>query len=450
MAVRRLGHKLSEAIQSFWDVLEAAYYGRFNLHEDGASPVSQLLKVGTALTIAMSASIFTSAIALPLVLPVVICWCMVAPCTGRPARRVQSFFETCAAGSLIPFVCLWCSSVAVFRVARLLSHSAPKSVFRSWAAVSRKIKKAIHPDRPSGDEVVLPMYRSYRPSHQQISTADAPEVSRNTPATKAVANVLLRHGTGRPRTFRFLDLPPELRNAVYRQALNPYGMLFCAPTVLLRANNQFKNAMSLLRTCHQIRTEASTYLYNSTVFHVWTRYPFYRNIDPLFTNKIRELHLVTFSNSRGFNGLHRILHWDLRRMQQLRNLTIICRDTDLLKHGELIQESLRTLKETCCRALGRVAIVVLIPKQATTVQLNLTREQLRSRLAYAQPAWGRKSRLSVALDIRVKSSKYIGYVAELAAQGCPRRPLQLELHPKQSKLRHYSSDWVQIREIYDG
>jgi hypothetical protein len=86
MAVRQLSRKLSEAIQSFWDVLESAYYGRFSLHEDGASPISQLFKVGTALSIAMSASILTSAIALPLVLPVVIFWCLVAPCTGRPAR----------------------------------------------------------------------------------------------------------------------------------------------------------------------------------------------------------------------------------------------------------------------------------------------------------------------------------------------------------------------------
>jgi hypothetical protein len=429
MAVRQLSHKLSEAIQSFWDVLEAAYYGRFTLHEEGSSPVSQLLKVGTALTIAMSASVFTSAIALPLVLPVVICWCMVAPCTGRPARRVQSFFETCAAGSLIPFVCLWCTSVALFRVVRLLGHSAPKSLFRSWASVSRKVEKTLHPARPSSDDVLLPMYRTYRPDHVQNNTTSSPQNITATQPTKPPSNILVRHGIRRPRTFRFLELPPELRNAVYRQVLEPYNYLVCMPTALLRANKQFRNAMSLLRTCHQIRQEASTYFYNSTVFQVWTRYPFYRNIDPLITNKIRELHLFTFSNSRGFNGLRRVLYWDLRRMQQLRNLTIACRDTDLLKHGELIQESLKSLKETYCRDLGRVAIVVLIPKRATPVQVNSTREQLRSRLAYAQSAWGRKSRLSVTVDIRVKSSKYTGYVAELAAHGCPRRPLRSELHP---------------------
>jgi hypothetical protein len=128
------------------------------------------------------------------------------------------------------------------------------------------------------------------------------------------------------------------------------------------------------------------------------------------------------------NGLPRVLYWDLRRMQQLRNLTITCRDTDLTKHGELIQGSFRSLKETYCRDLGRVAIVVLIPKRATTVQVNATREQLRSRLAHAQSAWGRKSRLSVTLDIRVKSSKYNRYVAELTAHGYVRRSLRPELH----------------------
>ena len=429
MAFRQISHKLGEAIQSFWDVLEAAYYGRFSLHEDGASAISQLFKVGTALTIAMSASVLTSAIALPLVLPVVVCWCVVAPCTGRPARRVQSFFETCTAGSLIPFVCLWCTSVALFRVVKLLSHSVPKSLFRSWASVSRKIEKTFHPARSPSDDVVLPFYRTHVPTRVEATIPTSPDAVTLTQSAKPPSNMLVRYAINRPRTFRFLDLPPELRNAVYRRALDPYKRLVCIPTRLLRANKQFNNAMSLLRTCHQIRHEASTYFYNTTVFHIWTRYPFYRNIDPLMTSKIREVHLVTFSNSHGFNGLTRVLYWDLRRMQQLRNLTITCRDADLLKHGELIQGSLKTMKETYCRQLGRVAIVVLIPKPATPGQVNSTREQLRSRLAYAQSAWGRKSRLSVTLDKRVTSSKYTTFVAELAAHGCPRRPSRSELHP---------------------
>jgi hypothetical protein len=427
MAMRAMATKMGEAVQSFWDVLEAAYYGRFSLHEDGASPMSQLLKVGTALTIAMSASVLTSAIALPLVIPVIICWCLVAPCTGRPARRIQSFFETCAAGSLIPFVCLWCTSVALFRVAKLLSRSAPKSVFRSWASVNRKIEKTFHRTYPSSEGVILPIYRPHRPVPVGSTPANSSEIVLANEATKNRPAILVRCGIRRPRTFRFLDLPPELRNAVYRQALDPYKMLVCVPTRLLRANAQFNNAMSLLRTCRQIRHEASTYFYNSTVFHVFTRYPFYRNIDPVITSKMRELHLVTFSNSRGFNGLARILYWDLRRMPLLRYLTITCRDADLIKDGELIQNSLKTMKETYCRQLGRAVIVVLIPKRATAGQVNATREQLRSRLAYAQPAWGPRSHLSATLDTRVKSSKYTAYVAELTAHGCKRGPLRSEI-----------------------
>src|SRR5271163_458423 len=175
MAMRAMATKMGEAVQSFWDVLEAAYYGRFSLHEDGASPISQLLKVGTALTIAMSASVLTSAIALPLVVPVIICWCLVAPCTGRPARRIQSFFETCAAGSLIPFVCLWCTSVALFRVVRLLGRSAPKSIFRFWASVSRKIDKTFHPAPSSSNDFVLPVYRTDRPTHVQTTITSSPD-----------------------------------------------------------------------------------------------------------------------------------------------------------------------------------------------------------------------------------------------------------------------------------
>ena len=429
MAVRQLSHKLGEALQSFWDVLEAAYYGRFSLHEDGASPISQLFKVGTSLTIAMAASLVASAIALPLVLPVIVCWCIVAPCTGRPVRRLQGFFETCAAGSLIPFVCLWCTIVALYRVARLLGHTVPKSVFRSWASLTRKIEKTLHPARSHNDDFVLPLHRTQAPVPVEAATQSPPETVTAIQSAKTPSNMLVRYATNRPRAFRFLDLPPELRNSVYRQALNPYKLLFCVPTRSLRANKQFTNAMSLLRTCHQIRHEASTYFYNTTVFHIWTRYPFYRNIDPLMTNKIRDVHLITFSNSRGFNGLTRVLCWDLRRMPQLRNVTITCRDADLLKHGELMQQSLKMMKETYCLQLGRVAIAVLIPRRATAGQVNSTREQLRSRLGYAQSAWGRKSRMSVTWDKRVKSSKYTAYVGELAAHGWPCRAVRSEIHP---------------------
>src|SRR5271156_5039444 len=219
MAMRAMATKMGEAVQSFWDVLEAAYYGRFSLHEDGASPISQLLKVGTALTIAMSASVLTSAIALPLVVPVIICWCLVAPCTGRPARRIQSFFETCAAGSLIPFVCLWCTSVALFRVVKLLARSAPKSIFRSWASVNRRIEKTFHRTYPSSEDAILPIYRPHRPIPVESTIISTNE------STKRPSDLLVHCGIRRPRTFPFLDLPPELRNAVYRRTLDPYKML---------------------------------------------------------------------------------------------------------------------------------------------------------------------------------------------------------------------------------
>lgn len=396
--------KLGEAVQSFWDVLEAAYYGRFSLHQNGCSPSSQLFRVTIALSIAMTASILTSVIVLPLVLPVILSWCMVAPCSGRVARKIQSFFETAAAGSLIPFVCLYCTGVASFRVMRLLSHSTPKSVYRFYTKVERRIRKWFRNPQQADVIVDLPLYRTnaVTPFKNGVNTSHVGVTTpRSIPPPSKIALYRKRHS----RAFRFLDLPPELRMAVYYQAFRPYRQLVCLPTRLLRANREFKNATSLLRTCRQIRYEASTYLFGRSTFYVFTRYPFYRNIDPQLTTHIRDMHVVTCSNSRGYNGLNRVLYWDLRRMRQLRRITISLRDTDLLRHGELIGNALRNLKQINCLNLVLVTIIVMFPPSISLQHGRHVKEQLLSWLDHAKVVWPSRSWTFAALDPLGKEGK---------------------------------------------
>ena len=456
MVLRNALEKLGEAVQSFWDILEAAYYGRFNLHDDGASPSSQLLKVGVALTIAMSASILTSAIALPLVMPVILCWCMFAPCTGRAARSTQNFLETCAAGILIPFVCLFCTSVALFKVTRLLSHSTPKSVYRLYGGLDRKVRNVFDRSAKSDHGTVLPIYHmnnTVLTSHnttlannvtapnsnivRAISDATEPasdvkvpfdDKSITVPATDATSKrmtsplriVAFRHR--RSRAFQFLDLPPELRIRIYQKTFEPYRELRCSPTRLLRANRDFRHAMSLLRTCHQIREEATTYLLRSTNFVVQSRYPFYRNIDPLLTDKIRQLCLEITSNSRGLSGVHRIFYWDLRRMTQIRILTIKMRDVDLIKHGELIGSALGDLRRTCCQRLMVVKVEVSLqrPRHNNTQPGRHVKDLLGSCLDRAKADWPLGSWKSVDLDPLWQVSKKPLCVGRLAVKctGC--------------------------------
>ncbi len=457
MVLRNALEKLGEAVQSFWDILEAAYYGRFNLHEDGASPSSQLLKVGTALTIAMSASVLTSAIALPLVMPVILCWCMVAPCIGRPARTVQSFFETCAAGILIPFVCLFCTSVALFKVTRLLGHSTPKSFYRIYGRLDRKVRQCFDRSTKSDDGTILPIYNTSNtvltsnaitPANnvtapignvkesisnvaEPVNNAKRPvdKTKINSPASDATSNqmrsslpILAPFRNKRSRPFPFLELPLELRINVYQKAFEPYRELRCSPTRLLRANGEFRNAMSLLRTCHQIREEASKYLFRSTNFIVQSRYPFYRNIDPVLIGKIRDMCLEISSNSRGLSGVHRILYWDLRRMTQIRRLTIKMRDVDMIKHGELIGSALGDLRRTYCQRLliATVEVSLQRPRHNNTQPGRHVKDLLGSCLDRAKADWPLGSWRSVELDPLWQVSKKPLCIGRLAVKrtGC--------------------------------
>ena len=65
--------------------------------------------------------------------------------------------------------------------------------------------------------------------------------------------------------FRFLDLPPELRIQIYSLTLpkrvrvrpvGPYAWIM----------NVYRDALALLRTCHQIRNEARPLLFSNSKF----------------------------------------------------------------------------------------------------------------------------------------------------------------------------------------
>ena len=67
--------------------------------------------------------------------------------------------------------------------------------------------------------------------------------------------------------FRFLDLPPELRIQVYKLTL-PKKVRVKPLAPYAWKVNKYMDVLALLRTCHQIRTEARPLLFSNSAFHI--------------------------------------------------------------------------------------------------------------------------------------------------------------------------------------
>ncbi|OAL42815.1 hypothetical protein IQ07DRAFT_667264 [Pyrenochaeta sp. DS3sAY3a] len=109
-----------------------------------------------------------------------------------------------------------------------------------------------------------------------------------------------------------LSLPAELRNQIWKHTLG--GTVFevyCWPSydtrkIASRILNRQKNFLSLLRTFHQIYSEARLFPFNSNAFRIKSE-----DGIPAFLNKfeasereaIAELHLVTLGAARMVEGL---------------------------------------------------------------------------------------------------------------------------------------------------
>ncbi|KAH7086028.1 hypothetical protein BKA63DRAFT_485904 [Paraphoma chrysanthemicola] len=81
----------------------------------------------------------------------------------------------------------------------------------------------------------------------------------------------LRNDLTKPQHFRFLDLPAELRNAVYKELLAVGNMVFqsgCAAS----SDNQ-KPQLALLRACKRIHAEPEPVYLTKNLFHLPTNWP---------------------------------------------------------------------------------------------------------------------------------------------------------------------------------
>lgn len=122
-----------------------------------------------------------------------------------------------------------------------------------------------------------------------------------------------------PKPSKLLYIPVEIREIIVRMSVVHYDVLDCRPTILLRPRKQFRDAMALIRTCHQLYREGRPIVLACTLFHVWTRSPFYRQLQAAAWNELTMIHLAAQLNSQHTSRLVAAIR-DLNHMNRLREV----------------------------------------------------------------------------------------------------------------------------------
>ncbi|KAF2128032.1 hypothetical protein P153DRAFT_397911 [Dothidotthia symphoricarpi CBS 119687] len=142
---------------------------------------------------------------------------------------------------------------------------------------------------------ILPCQKSHN-SYSPISTVEippTPSTPKNTssPLQPLQTTALSPANDNAPPCFRFLDLPPELRNMVYKE-LMAVGKVFYTPDDYdIRNGSRFRDydlfpkpELQLLRVCKQVHEEAESVYLSSNLFVLpieWQRcHPFVKTRRP--------------------------------------------------------------------------------------------------------------------------------------------------------------------------
>ena len=271
----------------------------------------------------------------------------------------------------------------------MVFHSLGKWVLRSYVY---KIQRPYKARKPKQTDIILPLHIIQRPK----------------------------------KAFHFLALPAEVRDEIYHTTLKRSDVVDCTPTRLLKANRQYRTATALFQTCRQVRREGYHYFFGSTLFRILARYPFYRNIDPSMLEYIREVNLITQSNSRGFSGLYAVIKYDLRRMKQLRALYLSLAHADWLKWQRLISGAFANLKQE----LNDLSLVSLSVRARSSSNTSM-RASLSSCLEDARKEWPASSKKKVESEMPKGSPHHVIWHGSLALQ---------DYVPPQHKVKNQNFD----------
>lgn len=167
---------------------------------------------------------------------------------------------------------------------------------------------------------------------------------------------------GQPqRLSTLLQIPAEIREIMIRMSVVHYDVLDCRPTILLRPRKQFRDAMALIRTCRQLYREGRGIVLACTLFHVWTRSPFYRQLKPAAWNELTMIHLAAQLNSQHTSRLVAAIR-DLNHMASLREIYISIWDFIDFETNEMAVASVFGPLRNRLRDLSLVQVNLICPR----------------------------------------------------------------------------------------
>lgn len=173
---------------------------------------------------------------------------------------------------------------------------------------------------------------------------------------------MANHSCGRVQAAStLLQMPVEVRELIIRMSVVHYDLLDCRPTILLRPRKQFRDAMALIRTCRQLFQEGRPIVLARTLFHVWTRSPFYRQLKRAVWNELTMIHLAAQLNSQQTSRLAAAIR-DLNYMGGLRDIYLTIWDFIDFQRNEIAVASVFGPLRNTLRELSLVQVNIICPR----------------------------------------------------------------------------------------
>lgn len=204
---------------------------------------------------------------------------------------------------------------------------------------------------------------------------------------------------------RLITMPAEIREIIVRMSVAHYDVLDCRPTIILRSRKQFRDAMALIRTCRLLYQEGHRIVISCTLFHIWTRHPFYRPLKSNLRKEITMIHLAAQLSSQHTSKIATAIR-DLDDMPSLRDIYLSIWDfIDFTNNSDAVTRVFGTLRRRL-KNLCLVQVNLICPRT-----MNQTAERdLKSLIMTASRSWPTNKEFGILRSLQGPVTKWRAFI----------------------------------------